>query len=245
LVVELRFKALVAIFLVVGLLAACGTDGSTRSSETATAIDPGPALKQAVEQLLALESASFVLDHLKGSTVLVPGVLMTKVSGEVSIPDRFRVTVEAESAFPKSYIEISIVTIDDTAYMTDIFSGGWNQISLDSLPFNLLDLGQTLADIVEAIQAPQAIGEERVNGVDTLHIGGSIASEVLSELVPGAGEGFPVGLELWLDRSQGLLQKVLIVGRVVPTDDTDTVRQLTLEDINQPVEIEPPGDTSR
>jgi len=244
LVVELRFKALVTTFLVLGLVAACGTNGSTRSSDTPLDVDPGPALQQAVEQLLALESASFVLDHLKGSTVLVPGVLMTKVSGEVSIPDRFRVTVEAESEFPKSYIEISIVTIDDTAYMTDIFSGGWNQISVDSLPFNLLGLGQTLADIVDAIQVPRAIGEERVNGVDTLHIGGSIDSEVLSELVPGAGEGFPVGLELWLDRNQGLLQKVLIVGRVVPTDATDTVRQLTLEDINQPVEIEPPGDTS-
>lgn len=243
-VVELRFKVLVAVFLVLGLVAACGVDDSTRSLGTPLATDPGPALQQAVEQLLALESASFVLDHLEGSTVLVPGVLMTKVSGEVSIPDRFRVTVEAESEFPRSYIEISIVTIDDRAYMTDLFSGGWNQISVDSLPFNLLGLGQTLADIVDAIQASQAISEERVNGVDTLHIGGSIDSEVLSELVPGAGKGFPVGLELWLDRSQGLLQKVLIVGRVVPTDATDTVRQLTLEDINQPVEIESPGDFS-
>ena len=47
-----------------------------------------------------------------------------------------------------------------------------------------------------------------------------------------------------LDRSQGLLQQVLIVGRVVPTDEPDTVRKLTLEDINQPVEIEAPADVS-
>ena len=40
---------------------------------------------------------------------------MTKVSGVVSIPDRFHVTVEAESQFPKSYIEISVITIEDTA----------------------------------------------------------------------------------------------------------------------------------
>jgi len=48
-------------------------------------------------------------------------------------------------------------------------------------------------------------------------------------------------LELWLDREQGLLQQVHIIGRVVPTDDSDTVRQLSLEDINQPVDISPPG----
>ena len=195
-----------------------------------------------MEQLLALESASFSLDHLEGSTMLVPGVLMTKVYGEVSIPDRFSVTVEAESEFPKSYIEISIITIEDTAYMTDILSGRWNQISPDSLPFNLLDLGQTLADIVDVVQEPQVLGQERLRGVDTLHIKGQIASEDLSELVPGAGQGFPVKLELWLERDQGLLQQVLILGRVVPTDDENTERELTLQDINQSVVISPPSD---
>jgi hypothetical protein len=149
--------------------------------------------------------------------------------------------VEAESEFPKSYLGINIITIDDAAYMTDIFTGRWNQISANSLPFNLSGLGQTLADIVDAVENPVAVGEERLRGVDTLHIKGQIASQDLSELVPGAGEDFPVGLELWLGGEQGLLQQVHIIGRVVPTDDSDTVRQLSLEDINQPVDISPPG----
>ena len=241
---ELKVKFLTVALLMVGLLAACGTDLTTQTPEDEREVDPGPVLEQAVTQLLALESASFSLNHLKGSTALVPGVSMTKVSGEISIPDRFSVTVEAQSEFPKSYLEISIVRIEDTAYMTSIFGGGWNQISPDSLPFNLFGLGQTLAGIMDAMQAPQVLGEERLNGIDTLYIGGAIDSQDLAQLVPGAGEGFPVGLELWLDQSRGLLQKVLIVGRVVPMDDTDTVRELTLRDINQPVNIEVPGDVS-
>ena len=241
---ELKGKFLTVALLTVGLLAACGTDLATETPEDKVEVDPGPVLEQAVTQLLALESASFSLTHLKGSTALVPGVSMTMVSGEISIPDRFSVTVEARSEFPKSYLEISIVTIENTAYMTNIFGGGWNQISPDSLPFNLLRLGQTLAGIVGAMQSPRVLGEERLNGIDTLYINGTIDSQDLAQLVPGAGEGFPVGLELWLDQSQGLLQKVLIVGRVVPTDDTDTVRELTLKDINQPVTIEVPGDVS-
>ena len=240
----LKVKFLTVALLMVGLLAACGIDRTTQTPEDEREVDPGPVLEQAVTQLLALESASFSLNHLKGSTALVPGVSMTKVSGEISIPDRFSVTVEAQSEFPKSYLEISIVRIEDTAYMTSIFGGGWNQISPDSLPFNLFGLGQTLAGIMDAMQAPQVLGEERLNGIDTLYIGGAIDSQDLAQLVPGAGEGFPVGLELWLDQSQGLLQKVLIVGRVVPMDDTDTVRELTLRDINQPVNIEVPGDVS-
>lgn len=241
---ELSVKALLAALLVMGLLVSCGADKASQPSIEAAEIDPGPLMRQAVGQLLALESAAFSLEHLSGTTALFPGVLMTKAWGEVSIPGRFRITIEAESLFPKSYIEISIITIDDTSYMTGIFSGQWNEISTDSLPFNVSGLGETLAGIVDAVQRPRVIGEERLNGVDTLRIEGEVVSQDLAGLVPGAGKDFTVGLELWLDRSQGLLQQVLIVGRVIPTDEEDTVRRLTLDDINQPVEINPPGGLS-
>jgi len=241
LVVELSAKSPLVALLLLGLLVACGSNNSAKPTpDGAATIDAEQALSQAVDQLLALRSAAFTLEHLKGSTVLVPGVLMSKVYGDVVIPGRFRVTVEAETESPKLYLEISIVTIDDTAYMTDIFSGKWNQIPKESLPFDLSGLGQTLADVVDAVEEPRRVGEERLGGVDTVRIAGKIASEDLSGLVPGAGEGYPVRLELWLD-DEGLLRQVAISGRVVPTDDEITERLLTLDDINQPVQITPPS----
>lgn len=238
-VVELSIKALLAALVAVSLLVACNSDQAAETPSAVAGIDARQAMEQAIDQLLALESARFNLEHLEGATELFPGVLMSKAYGVVSIPDRFRVTVEAESIFPRSYLEISIITIDDTSYMTGIFSGQWNEVATESLPFNLSGLGQTLADIVAAVQEPQAAGAERLNGVDTLHIKGEIASEDLSGLVPGAGEGFSVRLDLWLEKN-GLLRQVNIIGRVVPTDDENTVRQLTLDDINLPVVINPP-----
>ena len=50
-----------------------------------------------------------------------------------------------------------------------------------------------------------------------------------------------MNLDLWLEQSKSLLLQVLITGRVIPSDDADTVRVLTLDDINVPVEISPPG----
>jgi hypothetical protein len=58
--------------------------------------------------------------------------------------------------------------------------------------------------------------------------------------VPGAGEGFDVKLDLWLEHPGGLLLQVLISGKVIPTDEADTLRRLTLDDINAPVVITPP-----
>ena len=228
-----------AALVVVGVISACSSTTPTEPPDRLPEIEN--TMRQAVDQLLALKSAAFSLEHLEGATVLLPGVLMTKVSGVISVPGRFKVTVEAESEFPKSYLEIGVITIEDAAYMTDIFTGRWNKISAEALPFNLSGLGQTLAGIVESVQQPRAVRAERVNGVDTVLIKGQIISENLSELVPGSADGFPVELEFWLDR-EGLLQQVLIIGRVVATDIPETVRKLTLENINQPVVIEPPGD---
>jgi hypothetical protein len=59
-------------------------------------------------------------------------------------------------------------------------------------------------------------------------------------LVPGAGKGFTVDLEMWLDQSENMLVQALIVGKVVPTDIPDARRLLTLNDFDVPVDITPP-----
>ena len=240
---ELKLRVLGIFMLLVWLTPACSSYSSDLALKSESAIDAEPVLLQAVEQLMGLESASFSLNHIKGSTVLMPGVLMTKISGEVSIPNRSRVTVEAQIQFPKSYVEIDIVRIQETAYMTSIFGGDWNQIPAESLPFNLSGLGLTMAEIVDAIQKPKILGDERLNGIDTLRIGGMINSKDLVKLVPGAEGTVRVDLELWINREDGLLQRALIAGQVVPTDDVDTIRDLVLKNINQPVVIDAPIET--
>ena len=70
-----------------------------------------------------------------------------------------------------------------------------------------------------------------------------INSKDLVKLVPGAEGTVRVDLELWINREDGLLQRALIAGRVVPTDDVDTIRDLILKNINQPVVIDAPIET--
>ena len=207
----------------------------------AQSFDAKGALREAVKELLKMESAAFTLEHLSGSTALIPGFLeMYKVSGIVEIPDRFELTVEAETIQPRTYVEVSVVTIDDRAYMTDFISGRWLQVEPEVLPFTFANFAQTLADIIEAVDSPTVVGAERIGDSETNHIRGQIMSEDLGRLVPRAAEGIAVKLDLWLEQSTNLLQRVLISGRVVSTDEPGTVRQLTLYDFNLPVEISAP-----
>ncbi len=237
-----KLLSLMAGLVLMGLIAACGSSDETSLQHgPGEEFDPRPVMRQTVEQLLSLESAAFTLEHLTGTTTLLPGLEMTKASGVVEVPDAFAVTVEAELASLRSFIEIGVVTIDDTAYMTDILTGGWRMVPPSSLPFTVANLGDTLAGVIEAVHAPELVAKDRLRGMETYLVRGDIKSQDLARLVPGAGTGFDVVLELWLDRSNGLLLQALITGKVVPADISNAVRRLTLDEVNVPVNITEPS----
>ena len=105
---------------------------------------------------------------------------------------------------------------------------------------NFLDFGQTLASIVEAVTDPALSGVEESGGRQYQRITGLVRSEALASLVPGAAEGLEVKLELFVDRADGLLRRVVITGPVVNGDVPETVRLLSIDDVNVPVDIAPP-----
>lgn len=189
---------------------------------------------------MSLQSVTFDLEHLVGSTNLLPGVLMTRAYGKAVVPGEFDITVEGELLFPRSYLEIGMISLGEQAYMTNLVNGQWEEIAPSALPINLSDFGATLAGIVEEVQLPRLLGQENIDGVDVYHIGGDITSEVLKGLVPTAGTGFPVALEVWTERDTGMLRRAVITGQVVVTDVAEAQRQLSLEGANQPVTIERP-----
>ena len=202
--------------------------------------DLGEILQQSASRLLALDSVAFTLEQQKGTTTLTTGVEMRKAYGVVEIPDKFTLTVEAELVSPRIFLEIGVVVIEDQAYMTDLLSGKWGRVPMASVPVNFSNLGQTLAGITKAIKAPVLVGSERLGGRETHHIKGTIRSEDLSGLVPGAGQGFSVDLDIWLDQSENVLVQAVIVGKVVPTDIPDARRLLTLDQFDVPVDITAP-----
>ncbi|PKB79371.1 MAG: hypothetical protein BZY88_13630 [SAR202 cluster bacterium Io17-Chloro-G9] len=224
-------------WLVMLLMLSCSTPPAPTAQPTP---DAQALLRKATSRMLALESLSFVLEHRAGSTELFPGVEMTRASGVVDIPDDFSVTVEAQSANPRAYIEFSAVSVGGRAYMTDFFTGRWRQVKVESLPVNLGRLGATLAGIIASVESSQAVGTEVLSGHETVVITGQIQSQVLAGLVPGAARGYNVGLELWVEESQGLLVQALITGQVMAADAPATARLLTFDGFDAPVDIAPP-----
>ena len=233
-----RAAAFLALSTLLALLSACSQQPTATPMPSPTPVDPKAELRRTVERLLALESVSFVLEQTVGATTLSPGIEMNRAYGTVIVPGKFDVTVEAEVA--NLYVELGMASIDGVSYMTNPITGQWAVVPAESIPINLLTLGSTLAGVVEAVQWPELLGKSALDGVDVYHIRGSILSEDLLELVPGADEGYPVMLEMWMEQQSGTLLKATITGQVTDDDVPDALRVLTLDNINQPATIEPP-----
>ena len=240
---RLPTTAVIACIVFLAMLATgCGSEATpTPARALSQAADSKVLLNQAVDELLRLESAAFSLEHLQGTTALIPGFLeMKKVSGVVDIPDRFRLKVQAETLVPRAFVEINVVVIEGQAYMTDPGTGRWGMCPRNHCHSISRTWGRTFANIIQAVQVPSAAVPEELRGHDTHHIKGLVKSQALADLIPSAGDGLDVELDLWLEQSSNLLLQALITGRVIPRDEVGTVRVLTLDDINVPVEISPP-----
>ena len=168
------------------------------------------------------------------------GIVMNELEGQVDLPNQFAVDVKAEATAFRAFIKIDIVAANQKVYMTDPLSGRWQEISLDILPFNFSDLGNTLAGIMTSMDGPALGVGETIGGRRTLKLQGTITSKDLSALVPKAAEDLDVGLDLWVEEDRLLLVRARIAGPVVNSDPPDIVRVLTFSAFNEPVTIKPP-----
>ena len=191
-------------------------------------------------QVRSLKSASFVLDHQSGSTVLSPGLVMNRVSGDMETPDKVHLAVEAELASPEAYVELEMIGVGDRFYSSDPVTGEWRQIPPGEQPLKFNNLANTLADIIISVQEPMYLEMRNTDGLSSTGLEGTVHSEDLAGLIPGASEGLEVEVELSLDEKDGSLRQVVLTGPVLATDAPETVRQLTLDNLNKPVDISIP-----
>ena len=217
----------------------------TPTSTLDTEPTPTPSPRQIIEKsgvmMAALKTAEFTLEVEGGTSALFFGVDLRLMEGQVDMPDRFKISVEAVLTFPRTFIEINLVGVGDKVFISDfIRKDKWVPVQAEDIPFDFANLGHTLSAIFQSIEDPILIGTEIVDGMPSWRLKGTVLSETLATLVLNAESGFEVGLEGWIDQAEGLLRKVTIEGQIYSQDDPSVIRVLTLRSFDEPVEISLP-----
>lgn len=232
--------------------------------------DPQAILSRAAARVAATESLAFVLEHPSGSTRISPGLLLTRAEGVVNrpaaagvdtpantpadtpanAPGNFRITLDLEVS--GSILQVSVIAVEEGAFITNLFSGQWERTEREAVPFRLDNAAQTFAGLISGVQSPELAGEERLaaEGYTAYRLRGTLPAAALGQLVPAiladppdpAGPGVPeVPVEIWADRAEIRLPRALLAGPLSPGDAAEARRLLTLEALAPPAEITAPA----
>jgi len=195
-------------------------------------------LDNACNNLSSLRSASFTIEHVEGGIEVFPGVIITRTHGSVRMPDEYQLTIEAEAS--GTYLEIRVINVSGHTYMTNLFTGQWQEVSTEVVPVQLANLGAKLGDLTKVLQDHQWEDTEIVGSENFYVISGLIKSDDLAPVFSASQLGSTLDIKLWVSEKNYLLKQIEISGPVLNTDTDAAVHIISLSDINEPAEIPNP-----
>lgn len=215
-------------------VAACSNAGAA----TGTPPPPDGLRQETISILRGLSSVDFQVTHPVVPTDMGGGLTLSTVTGSAVFPDKAEMS--ADGAVQRVAVKFGIVQIGDTTYFQGPIGDTWREVDPSTLPFNFRGMNTSVADALEnAANIKTGVGE-KIDGQPTFTLTGSINSNDLKGLVPGAADGLPLDIEVWVQQSDGMPLRVTLKGSVIDTDPSTMVRQLDLSGFNKPVTIEPP-----
>ena len=212
--------------------------------------DPSTLLAETAANARGLESMRFAVTHETGSIfVSAASVKATEARGAWHAVQGADITIDAylvsgPGADPTSgtYVQLNMMVTPDSYFITDPLSGVWTKRPLDSLPVPIDQIANIVGDMLEVVEDAELAGQESVEGVESYRITGSAPATVMEWLLLSGVPGQYVGVEIWTDTEEKLLRKARLTGPIGEYDDPNTVREITLTDLNGSVSMEPPDD---
>lgn len=205
-------------------------------------------LEAAAEAVAALESFGFELATTRGASTILEGFELMGVEGVVSRP--MDIEAEVTVGLPIGEITITAVGVDGEFWIQDPLSDGeWISLGGDRQFQSLINPDTLILLAVRLIQDAQITGTEKLGGVETTVVEGTVdffsalestansadGSEILRQyLVEG-----PRDVTFWIDDENRVVE-VEIRGPIFVTESDDVVRVISLFDFNEPVQIEVP-----
>jgi hypothetical protein len=187
----------------------------------------------------AVNSFHFEIMHTGGGTPMAMGLEMNEAVGDVSKPGRLKTAITA--AMGKMLIEVEVITIGTTTYMTNPLTREWELLPNEFSAINIFDLNTGIIAILQDVRNPVKLEDEGVAGIGCYHLKGEVPCESLRPITLSSIEGVMVSVDVWIDKAEFLIRQVKLEGRITETEKEGIVRELKLSEFNQEIEIEPPG----
>ena len=239
-------KLPLAALLIGSLLVAAACEGEPTPTPTAEPT-PTPRAEDFIaavgKNVAAMSTAKFGMIDETETGAKFFGTTFKSMEAEVEAPDSLRMIVEVVAP-GFGFVAIEIVKVGDQAFLKLSKDAPWAPLPPDQVPFNFAGMGTVFAGLPDTIQDVAMTGREEVQGAQAIRVEGVIDSEALLPLITTANPGHPVTLTFWIDETEFELRQLRLAGQIYDEDAPETTRLLTVEDINEPVDIQHPESAS-
>ena len=214
---------------------------SPTPTPTPTPVNPEALLALSGERMAALKTFAFLLSHEGGGTDLGGSLslVIEEAEGVVTWPTDLKLDVVGQAG--SVVIKLSLISTGDATYVTNPFTGQWQEMEVDANPLGFFDPWSGIAAIMASVEQPAYRGVTAMQkGAQAHLLHGRLPAPALASLLgPAAGEAV-LDVELWLEVETLYLLRVVVQGRLTTAEDAGIVRTIILSDFDKPVDIEPP-----
>lgn len=203
-------------------------------------------LRNAANAMAALSTFTFEIDTTRGESTIFQGFDVREISGSVRRPVDFTATVSV--GVPFGTLDLTAVGVDGKAWVQDPLAGGESWIELEGAQdiVALINPDALIVSSIGLIQDARVDDAEKVDGVDTTRIAGTVDFEATAERftdgsvqLPAEISAEPLPVLVWVDGESRVLE-IEVSGRIVLTETEDVVRSVRFYNFNEPVDIEAP-----
>lgn len=235
---------------------AAAQSGASGSPSAAPSVDPNGLPTVQIIQDAALATRATYSEHLTLTVdKAIQGLPVTSVDGDIiSYKDTKRVAAQGDAnvRVDGNYVQTKFVVIDGVLYAN---LGGAKYQPMGKAgekgvydPAIILDLDKGLAKILDSVQNPKVEGKDSVNGLKTVKVSGTVATQVLDPLLPqitdiamrgNAGTSLPITLWIVFDPSADPQPKPNVTRMQVKLKESPI--ELNLTDFGKDVQITKPA----
>lgn len=200
-------------------------------------------LRSAGTEVLELDTFTFSMETINGSSTIFPGVELISVEGAVERPMDVSATLTV-SAFTQTMIA-SAVVVDGDVYVQNPLSGGaWENMGSAPEIATMINPDWLLLAALNLIQDASVTNERDgvtlvegyINLSDSIT---DVAEQDLQELEQFLATG-PVDVAFWIDENS-LIHQAELYGPIFANESPDVEKRIELSGFNEPVDIEPPS----
>lgn len=213
--------------------------GSTPASQAEGDSDALAVLKSAGQQVLELETFTFSVETIAGSSTIFSGVEVQSIQGSVRRPMDVSATLKVKALMQE--LSVSAVVVDNEVYVQNPLGGGaWESMGRAPAIATMINPDWLLVAAINLIQDATITGEK--DGITLIegyiHLTesfGELGAQDMQELEQFLAMG-PVDVAFWINE-ENYITRAELYGPIFASETPDVEKRIELDNFNEPVEI--------